>query len=85
MASNRVIIVKTFERAEGALCVARELVIVFMIRIATVMHHDMRGRLSPSPHPSGGRGGIDYYPPTYRVHLLDNYNLVGYSAKTYER
>lgn len=57
MASNRVIIVKTFERAEGALCVARELVIVFMIRIATVMHHDTRGRPSPPPHPSGGEGG----------------------------
>lgn len=58
-----------------------ESIIVFMIRIATVIHHDTRGSLSLSP--SLSRGDIDYYPPTHRVHLLDNYNLVGYSAKTY--
>lgn len=81
MASNRVIIVKTFERVEGALCVARELVIVFMIRIA----YGYAPRRVVAPLRGGGEGGIDYYPPTYRVHLLDNYNLVGYSAKTYER
>lgn len=34
--------------------------------------------------PELSRGNIDYYLLTRRVHLLDNYSLVGYSAKTYE-
>lgn len=56
-----------------------ESIIVFMIRIATVIHDDTRGRrpLSLSRYQEKGEGDIDYYPPTHRVHLLDNYNLVG--------
>lgn len=56
-----------------------ESIIVFMIRIATVIHDDTRGRrlVSPLPLSLSREGDIDYYPPTHRVHLLDNYNLVG--------